>query len=196
MNFGESIVVNRCLSAFLTGIAILLHAAMYAETSRAGSTIYVSKLGDNSDGSSWKSAFHTIQAGVQAVPDERGGHQVLVRPDTYPEANLFASYKGAVGGYNELLGDFDGGLGSGAKGWVVIDSGAPEVMVRTDQASTAGNKAWKLLEEGDPKEEWGLKSIDWWGTFRASPVHSAAIWDRWIFKNLYTQQVPKASAGI
>jgi hypothetical protein len=152
---------------------------------RGGATIYVSKLGDNSNGSSWETAFHTIQAGVQAVPDEKGGHRVVVRPDTYPEANLFASYKGAAGAYNELVGDFDGSLGSGAEGWVVIDSGAPEVIVRTDPESTAGNKAWKLLEEGDPEEEWGLKSIDWWGTFRSSPVHSAAIWDRWVFRNLY-----------
>jgi hypothetical protein len=32
--------------------------------------IYVSKLGDNSDGSSWEKAFHTIQVALSAVPAE------------------------------------------------------------------------------------------------------------------------------
>jgi hypothetical protein len=36
-------------------------------TGRKGKTIYVSKKGDNSDGSSWQKAFHTIQAGLSAV---------------------------------------------------------------------------------------------------------------------------------
>ena len=45
------------------------------EGGRVGKAIYVSKLGDNSDGSSWASAFHTIQQGLQAVPDDQGGHR-------------------------------------------------------------------------------------------------------------------------
>nr|MCU0874121.1 hypothetical protein [Pirellulaceae bacterium] len=44
-------------------------------TGHRGTTIYVSKLGDNSDGSSWPKAFHTIQAALLAVPDDRGGHR-------------------------------------------------------------------------------------------------------------------------
>lgn len=152
----------------------------------AGVTLHVSALGDNSDGSSWQKAFHTLQAALSAVPDDKGGHRVVVRPDTYAEANIEPAFKGAAGAYNTLIGDFDGSLGSGATGWVVIDSGAPEVIVRTNPNSGGGNPGWMLLDEGDPKNEWGLKSIDWWGTTRSSPSHSGILWDRWILKNLYT----------
>lgn len=133
-----------------------------------GISIYVSKLGDNSDGLSWKTAFHTIQAGLLAVPDDRGGNRVVIRPDNYAEANLYPSFPGAKGSYNELVGDFDGSLGSGAEGWVMIDSGDPEK---------------------------GFKSWDWWCSFRSSDKNwsrgnnqetfSSIIWDRWAFRNLY-----------
>lgn len=136
---------------------------------RAGVTLYVSKLGDDSDGSSWARAFHTIQKALNAVPTESGGHRVVVRPDTYFEANLFAIHKGAQGTYNELVGDIDGTLGSGTSGWVFIDS-------------------------GDPGQR-GFKSYDWWGPIRAykhgwsakhtGPAFSAIGWDRWVFRNLY-----------
>jgi len=66
-------------------------------TGRKGTTIYVSKLGDDSDGASWEKAFHTIQKALLAVPDEKGGHRVVVRPDTYSEANLYPAAKGAEG---------------------------------------------------------------------------------------------------
>jgi len=92
---------------------------------RRGGTLYVSKLGDNSDGSSWAKAFTTIQAALQAVPDDQGGHRIVVRPDTYMEANLWPNQKGAAGAYNELIGDVDGALGSGTSGAVVIDCGDP-----------------------------------------------------------------------
>jgi len=141
----------------------------HAEAERAGTTLYVSKLGDNSDGSSWAKAFRTIQAALSAIPDDRGGHRILVRPDTYMEANLFPAARGAEGAYNELIGDTDGSLGSGRKGWVVIDSSDPEQR--------------------------GFKSYDWWGPVRAyshawSPEHteptfSAIGWDRWRLRNLY-----------
>ena len=112
--------------------------------------LYVSKLGDNSDGSSWQKAFHTIQQALLAVPDPNGGHRVIVRPDTYLEANLYPLHRGAAGAYNELVGDFDGRLGSGTSGWAVLDS-------------------------GDPQK--GFKSLDWWSTIRAyakgwSPAHT------------------------
>jgi len=135
---------------------------------RKGKTIYVSKLGDNSDGSSWQKAFHTIQAALSAVPDDQGGHRIIVRPDRYVEANLAPAHPGAPGAYNLLVGDSDGRLGSGAVGWVVIDSGDPEK---------------------------GFKSWDWWSTIRASDKNwphgnnketfSAIVWDRWILRNLY-----------
>ncbi len=150
-------------------------AADYA--GRKGTTIYVSKLGDNTDGSSWAKAFHTIQQALLAIPDDKGGHRVVVRPDTYVEANLYTSHKGAAGSYNLLVGDCDGGLGSGARGWVIVDSGDPDGR--------------------------GFKSFDWWGTIRAtskgwSPKHTAAtfsaiIWDRWIVRGLY---VTGADAGL
>ncbi|HML76193.1 MAG TPA: hypothetical protein PKB02_17015 [Anaerohalosphaeraceae bacterium] len=136
----------------------------------AGRTIYVSRLGDNSDGSSWQKAFHTIQAGLSAVPDEQGGHRVVVRPDRYVEANLAPAYRGAAGAYNVLVGDFDGSLGSGGKGWVLLDCGDADK---------------------------GFKSWDWWGPFRSTDKNwptgnktgqtfSSIVCDRWIFRNLYT----------
>jgi hypothetical protein len=135
---------------------------------RLGKTVYVSKLGDNSDGSSWPRAFHTIQAALLALPDDRGGHRIVVRPDTYIEANLYTNHKGAPGAYNLLVGDGDGRLGSGASGRIIIDS-------------------------GDPQK--GFKSHDWWSTFRATtkgwspehtdPTFSCINWDRWIVRNLY-----------
>lgn len=134
----------------------------------AGQTIHVSKLGDNSDGSSWPKAFRTVQAALNAVPDDKGGHRIIVRPDTYMEANLFPAQKGAAGAYNQLIGDTDGRLGSGTGGWVILDSSDAEK---------------------------GFKSYDWWGTIRAykrgwSPEHKAETfssigWDRWKFQHLY-----------
>ena len=85
---------------------------------RQGLTLYVSKLGDNSDGRSWRTAFRTIQAALSAVPEDLGGHRVVIRPDTYAEANLDSKHKGAAGAYNTIEGDWDGTLGSGARGWV------------------------------------------------------------------------------
>ncbi|MHB9108165.1 MAG: glycoside hydrolase family protein [Armatimonadota bacterium] len=130
--------------------------------------LYVSKLGDNTDGRSWQTAFHTIQQALLAVSDDRGGHRVIVRPDTYMEANLYPAFKGAEGAYNELVGDFDGRLGSGTGGWVVIDNGEPQA---------------------------GFKSYDWWGTIRSyakgwsaehtAETFSAIGWDRWALRRLY-----------
>lgn len=150
-----------------------------------GVTLYVSKLGDNSNGSSWAHGFHTIQAALDAIPDDRGGHRIVVRPDTYAEANLDSKHKGAPGAYNVLEGDWDGRLGSGATGWVVIDSGAPRVVVRTNPQAGTGNPTFMILPDGDPDKETGLKSVDWWGPWRCDPSHSASGWDRWIYRRLY-----------
>ena len=127
-------------------MTVSLHAGAAASTSppqdaAAGTTLYVSKLGDHSDGSTWAKAFTTIQAALDAVPDESGGHRIFIRPDTYMEAMLSPAHKGADGAYNELVGDVDGRYGSGATGRVVIDS-------------------------GDPSK--GFKSYDWWGPIRAN----------------------------
>ncbi len=145
--------------------------------------LFVSKLGDNSNGSSWQKAFHTIQAALSAIPDDKGGHRVIIRPDTYVEANLHSDHPGAKMAYNELLGDSDGQLGSGATGWVVIDTSCPGVAVRTDYSNKAGNPPFKVIKSDLPES--GLKCVDWWGTFRCDPYYSAADWDRWIFRNLY-----------
>jgi hypothetical protein len=153
-------------------------AAGYA--GRQGRTFYVSKAGDNSDGSSWQKAFHTIQAALLAVPDDKGGHRVVIRPDTYAEANLYPAYRGAAGAYNLLVGDRDGSLGSGAKGWVVIDSSCPGVAVRMDMARQG---TFKIVQSKLP--ETGLKCVDWWGPWRCDPYFSGAIWDRWVFRHLY-----------
>ena len=70
-------------------------AADYA--GHKGKTLYVSKLGDNSNGGSWQTAYRTIQAALLAIADDRGGHRVVIRPDTYVEANLYTLRKGARG---------------------------------------------------------------------------------------------------
>ena len=136
---------------------------------RKGTTIYVSKSGNNSDGSSWKKAYHTIQAALSAIPDDKGGHKIIIRPDTYVEANLSTAYKGTQGSYNLIVGDCDGRLGSGVTGRIIIDA-------------------------GDPQK--GFKSYDWWGTMRSTSkgwrpefteqTFSSICWDRWILRNLYT----------
>lgn len=126
---------------------------------RKGVTLYVSKLGDNSDGTSWQKAFHTVQAAAKAVPDDKGGHTIVLRPDVYVEHDIMGVQKGAKGAYNVLVGDLDGRYGSGTTGWAVIDSSDPEK---------------------------GYKALDYWGTFHTTPQDSPAEWDRWILRNLYT----------
>lgn len=146
------------------------------EEALQGVMFYVSKLGDNTDGLSWRTAFTTLQAALDAVPDDKGGHTIVVRPDTYMEANLAPAHPGAAGAYNTLVGDWDGVLGSGASGWAVIDS-------------------------GDPTK--GFKSYDWWSTIRATQqgwseehkdaTFSAICWDRWQLRRLYATG---ADAGL
>jgi hypothetical protein len=158
-------LASSCVAFFCANLS---SAAAGESVARKPATLYVSKLGDNSDGSSWAKAFRSIQAALDAVPDDQGGHKIVIRPDTYVEANLAPSHKGAAGAYNLLVGDSDGSLGSEAKGWVVIDSGDPEK---------------------------GFKSWDWWGPFRSSDKNwaggnnketfSSIIWDRWTMRNLY-----------
>jgi hypothetical protein len=135
---------------------------------QAGVTLHVSKLGDNSDGRSWATAFTAIQAALDAIPDAAGGHRILIRPDTYMEGMLSPAHPGAEGAYNALIGDVDGAHGSGAAGAVIIDA-------------------------SDPRK--GFKSYDWYGTIRSNeqgwseahkdPTFSAIIWDRWRLRNLY-----------
>ena len=149
-------------------ILVLVVVCCMAAGQALGVTLYVSKLGDNSDGMSWTKAFNTIQKALDAVPDDKGGHRIAIRPDTYMEANLYPAQKGAAGAYNELVGDFDGSLGSGASGWAVMDCGDVEK---------------------------GMKSYDWWGNIRSyskgwSKEHtdetfSAIGWDRWKLRRLY-----------
>lgn len=172
-------ILPRRLAALTFSLLFLVAAAQAAEpaaASSAGATLYVSKSGDDTDGRSWRTAFRTIQKALDAVPDARGGHRIVVRPDHYMEANLAPSHKGAAGHYNTLVGDCDGSLGSGAKGWVVIDSGDPQL---------------------------GFKSWDWWGPIRATDKHwphgnnketfSSIIWDRWTLRNIY---VAGGDAGL
>ncbi len=150
-------------------IVLIIIVCWSVQAAASPAPIYVSKLGDNSDGSSWAHAFHTIQAALAAVPDSNGGHHILIRPDTYFEANLFPAHRGARNAYNRLLGDFDGTFGSGSKGYVIIDC-------------------------GDPQQR-GFKSYDWWGPVRSyskgwSQEHqeetfSAIGWDRWHLRHLY-----------
>ena len=163
--------MNTRSLAVLLAVAVLagFPSSLWAQNAApAGKTLYVSKLGDDSDGSSWEKAFRTVQKALLAVPDDTGGHRIIIRPDTYMEANLYPAHKGAKGAWNTLVGDFDGSLGSGRKGWVILDAGDPEK---------------------------GFKSYDWWGNIRSyskgwSKEHqdetfSAIGWDRWELKRLY-----------
>lgn len=181
-----------------------------AYSGRRGVVLHVSKLGDGSDGTSWERAFPTIQAALLALPDASGGHRIVIRPDTYVEANLYPAHPGAAGAYNLLAGDSDGRLGSGATGWVVIDTGVPDRIVRQkpsmEPGEAGGNPGFVVEEarpetgpqpqagieggtgsriEPGPQLETGLKSVDWWGPWRCDPSYSAIGWDRWIFRGLY-----------
>ena len=168
-----SLILLFCLLCGMT----LINPPLAHTSTPHDKTYYVSKLGSNSDGSSWANAFTTIQTALDAIPDNRGGYRIIVRPDTYFEAMLFPANKGAKGAYNQLLGDTDGSLGSGTTGWVIIDS-------------------------SDPKQQ-GFKSYDWWGPFRSNSqgwskehtdsTFSAIGWDRWHLRNLY---VTGGDAGI
>ena len=149
----------RIVSPFAASCLLVFCGTMApAYVAHAGVTLYVSSMGDNSDGSSWEKSFTTVQAALDAVPDEKGGHRVLIRPGTYMEANLHPAFKGAPGNYNTLEVDFDGSQGSGRSGYAVLD------------ASDA-----KL----------GLKSVDWWSNFRESPEFSGVDWDRWNLRHIY-----------
>ncbi len=151
----------------MLGILVPLSVCFASPHDAPRLTLYVSKLGDNSTGRSWATAFRTLQAALDAVPAGEGT-RICVRPDTYMEANLAPANPGAAGRYNELIGDTDGRYGGGRRGTVIIDS-------------------------GDPAR--GFKSYDWWGPIRAttkgwSPEHtdetfSAICWDRWRLAGLY-----------
>jgi hypothetical protein len=182
----------RALTILLVSLLFLPNLSANASTTidpsapgykgRKGTIMFVSKSGDNSDGSSWNKSFHTIQAALSAIPDDRGGHMIIVRPDTYVEDNIYTAYKGAVGSYNLLIGDTDGRLGSGATGSIIIDSGDPQKGFKSwdwwGTIRTVGNgraygaEGWKQIKEGwkpDPSEK----------------LFSSNCWDRWILRNLY-----------
>ena len=70
----------RAWMCWLCGVALLVCGTTPAtevgaddSAPRQPSTLYVSKLGDNSDGSTWQKAFRTIQAALDAVPDDKAG---------------------------------------------------------------------------------------------------------------------------
>lgn len=137
-------------------------------------TIHVSTTGDDSDGKTWQTAYRSVLKALNMIPDDQGGHRVVVAPGTYMEANLHPNRRGAAGAYNELLGDVDGKFGSGLTGTVIIDS-----------------------------SDKGYKCYDWFTTIRAhkkgwTSKHtgqstSSADWDRWILRDLY---VTGADAGL
>ena len=129
---------------------------------------YVSKLGDDSDGKTWATAYRSVQKALDNIPEATGGVRVVVRPDRYFEPNLLPCRSGEKNAYNELVGDCDGAFGSGATGWVYLDSSEPGK---------------------------GFHSYDWFGTIRAyqhgwSEAHtgetvSSLLWDRWIVRGVY-----------
>jgi hypothetical protein len=58
--------------------------------------LYVSKLGDDSDGMSWQTAFHTLQTALLSVPDGRGGDRLIVlnfsQPRGEPSTGIIIRY--------------------------------------------------------------------------------------------------------
>ena len=88
------------MAAALVLVGVSGVAVRPANAAAPQKTLYVSKLGDNSDGRSWATAFGTIQKALLAIPDASGGYRIAVRPDTYVEANLYPAFKGAAGAYN------------------------------------------------------------------------------------------------
>ena len=194
------IIIQRLVlcTLFLLGLSAFCAYAAAAENQPQGQTFYVSKLGDNSDGRSWKTAFHAIQTALSAVPDDKGGHRVIVRPDTYVEANLYPGQKGAPGAYNLLIGDANGSLGSGATGRIVIDASCPGVAVRRD-----GERGTFEIVQSDLPES-GFKAVDWWAPILSTNIKAKSAngieqtfgsfsWDRWILRNLY---VTGGDAGL
>ncbi|MBI2422371.1 MAG: alpha-L-fucosidase [Candidatus Hydrogenedentes bacterium] len=169
-------MLRNMLLATLILLAFFAPRGFAENTEPAGTTLYVSKLGNHTDGLSWSTAYNTIQAALEAVPDARGGHRIIVRPDTYMENMLTPRHKGAQGRYNELIGDVDGKYGSGTTGWSVLDCGDPDK---------------------------GFKSYDWFGPIRSNeqgwskdhtdPTFSAIDWDRWKLSSLY---VTGGDAGL
>ena len=164
------------MSSRFAPIALFALLTLVLAPFASAETLYVSKLGNDAGGATWATAFTTVQAALDAIPDDKGGHRVIVRPDTYMEAMLSPAYRGAEGAYNELIGDYDGALGGGRSGWVILDA-------------------------GDPKQ--GFKSYDWHGNIRSNTqgwseehtdeTFSAVIWDRWKLSRLYATG---ADAGL
>lgn len=152
---GRALLAMSCSTTVVAAATWDPAAADYA--GRKGTTLFVSKLGDNSDGSSWARALHTVQAALSAVPDAKGGHRIIVRPDVYMEQNLCAAFKAAPGAYNVLEADFDGRLGSGATGYAILDAGDPKL------GSTSG-----VINN-----------------FLQSKKVSGEVWDRWIVRRVY-----------
>lgn len=180
---GTKLVLAAGLLASTVVSVALAQTPLPIEGGRVGVTLYVSKDGDNSDGSSWSKAFTTIQRALLAVPDDQGGHRIVIRPDRYVEANLNPAFQGARGAYNVLTGDYDGTLGSGATGWVIVDSSCPDLHVRANPHGTEDIPGFVVTEGGPPEP--GLKSIDWWSAIRSDRKFSAIGWDRWVWRHAY-----------
>ena len=157
-----------------------------------GKTIYVSKSGDNSDGSSWQKAFQTVQAALSAVPDDWGGHQIIIRPDRYAESNLYTNHKGAAVAYNLITGDFDGKLGSGATGWVVLDCSAPGAAAGTDSNNSGDTQT------GKPDSlKSGFRSVEGWGNFAGPPGAASNLsYDRRMASSDWASGLSKCSIGL
>lgn len=183
-----------------SGLSSIVHAASWDPAAadysgNKGKTTYVSKLGDNTNGSSWQTAFRTIEAALLATPDAKGGHRIIVRPDTYSEANLYPAQKGAASAYNLILGDSNGKLGSGATGHVIIDASCPGVAVRRD----GGRGTFEIVKSDQPES--GFKAVDYWAPILSTyikkqpndPMITGINWDRWILRNLY---VTGGDAGL
>jgi len=61
--------------------------------------------------------LRTIQAALTAVPDDHGGHRILVAADTYMEAKPLSCASRCRRRLQRAVGDSAGRLGSGTSGW-------------------------------------------------------------------------------
>lgn len=106
-------------------------------TCRKGITVYVSMYDNNTNGSSWKMGHQNIHAAFSAIPDDKDGRKVMIRPDTYEEANVFTANKGAKGAYNLIVGDTDDYMNLRQKGGSLS---MPEIRKKGLKAGIGGER--------------------------------------------------------
>jgi len=100
--------------------------------------------------------------GAAGAPRQPGGHQVIVRPARTSRQPVLRPPWGARCVQPDDRRQRRPDIGSGATGWVIVDSSCPGVAVRTatELSSKYGSPPFKIIQSDQPES--GLKSVDWW----------------------------------